>query len=339
MTSLPRRFWFAAVCTLALFVSATAAQAQAIKLLPNDTELIVTVNLQQILKSEVVKANQAILDLVKAKITEKLEEKGVDKHLNKAGFDLYKDLTSITVAIPGGRDSGEGFIVLEGNFDADKIEAAAIEVNKDAGNNLKIIKIANVKAFEVAPKDEKTMYVGILNANTLIACASKADFAEAVARLNGTKSASFKADAIKPLLQTVNNKQSISIVATSNVIEKLSANNPNAGGDQAKVALIVLKQMEGFSAGITIEKNIDFQVGVNTKDKDTASKFAAFSDKFIQDARGKVAKLAAQNEKLEPAVAVLQTLRAAAQGNNLMITGQVTFETLEKLLSNLPLGN
>ena len=331
-----RHFWFASVCVLGLFVSASAVQAQPTKLLPNDTEMIVTVNLQQILSSEVVKANKAIFEFAKGMAAEKLTEKGADKFFKKAGFDPFKDLTSITVAIPGGRDPGEGLIVLEGNFDADKIEAAVT----DAGEKVKVTTIASVKAFEVTAKDDKTVYVGILDAKTMIACVSKADFTEAVGRFKGTKTANFKADTLKSLLPTVNSKQSLSIVATSNLLVRLAENNPNAESVQAKMAIEGLKKIEGFSAGITMQKDIDFKVGVNTKDKETASKFAAFSDKFIQDARGKVAKLADQNEKLAPAVAVLQTIRVSAQGSNLVVTGQVTFETLEKLLSNLPIpGN
>src|SRR5438132_362818 len=107
--------------------------------------------------------------------------KGVDKWLKKADFDLFKDLSSITFAIPGARNPEEGFILLEGNFDAEKIEAAATEASKEAGGGLKVVMIGKVKAFEIAPKDEKTMYVGILNKKTMIACATKADFAEAVA--------------------------------------------------------------------------------------------------------------------------------------------------------------
>jgi hypothetical protein len=337
-----RRFWMAAVCALGVLVSATAAQAQATKLLPNDSELIVTINLQQILKSDVAKVKvlgTTLSEAAKAKIGEILEEKGLEKWLKKADFDLFRDLSSMTIAIPSGRPPEEGFIVLEGKFDADKIEGAALEASKEAGGGLKLVQIAGVKAFEVSPKDEKTMYVGILNKKTMIACASKKDFEEAVARLDGRKSPNLKSEVVKELLGTVSNKQTISIVATSEVLGKLSENNPNAGNPQAKVALDGLKKIDGFSVAITIQKDIDFQVGVNAKDDKTAKEFANISNVGLGIAKAKLTEQAKDNAQLTPVLDVINTIRATTQGSNLLIRGQVSFETLEKLLQNLPGAN
>lgn len=305
-----RRFWMAAVCALGVLVSATAARAQATKLLPNDTELVVTINLKQILKSDVAKANKAIVELAKAKIADTLEEKGVDKWLKKADFDLFRDLSSMTFAVPT-RGLKEAFIVLEGKFDADKadkIEAVALEASKEAGGGLRVIKIAGIKAFEVAPKDEQPMYVGILNNKTMIACATKKDLEVAVARLNGDKSPNFKSDLVKNLLGTVNDKQSISIVATSEILTKLSEDNPNAGNPQAKGALDQLKKMDAFSVAVTIQKDIDFQVGVNAKDDKTAKDFAAASNFGLGMAKAKLGELAKDNAQIAPVLDVVNTV-------------------------------
>ncbi len=332
-----RRLFIAAALGVSLFVGAAAAQAQATKILPADTEMVLTINLKQILGSEVAKSNKLLLDLAKGKIQEQLDEKGVAEHLKKADFDLFRDLTSITVGIPGGRDPKEAFIVLEGNFDAEKIEKTALDASK-ADGSLKVVKIANVKAFEVTPKDEKTMYVGILSEKMMIACTTKADFAEAVARLNGTKAGTFKSEPFKSLLETVNSKQSISFVATSKIVGKLGENNPNADNDQGRMILGVLKQLDGFSVAVTIQKNIDFQVGINAKDAETAQKFAAMANGGLIVAKAKVAEQAKQNEKFVPVVEIVNSLRANAKGPNLVVTGQVTLETLTELLKNLP-GN
>ena len=50
----------------------------------------------------------------------------------------------------------------------------------------------------------------------------RSDFAEAVARLGGSKAGTFKSDSFKSLLETVNNKQSISFAATSKIMGKLA---------------------------------------------------------------------------------------------------------------------
>jgi len=333
-----RRLWIAAACMLATSLATPAVRAQATKILPADTEMVVTVNLQQILGSEIFKSNETLVNLAKAKITEQLDDKEIGKYLKKAGFDIFKDLTSVIVAVPGGRDSDDGVVVLQGKFDADKIEGAVLEAGKQAGTDVKVklVKIAGTSAFEVTPKDEKTIYVSVLDKKTMIACTAKSDFAEAVARFNGTKASTFKDAAFKNLVQTTNNKQSISFVATGKIMNKLAEKNPNAGNDQAKMLMAVLQQVDGFSAAVTIEKNIDFQLGVNAKDAETAQQFAAAANLGLQGVKATVAKQAKQNEKMEPLVDFMNTLKAEAKGPNLIIRGQLTYATLEKLLQNLP---
>jgi hypothetical protein len=332
-----RRLWIAAACMLAL-VAAPAVRAQAMKILPPDTEMVVTVNIQQILNSEVLKANKTLVDLAKAKINEQLDDKEIGKYLKKANFDVFKDLSSVVVAMPGNRDTDDGFIVLTGKFDADKIETAVLEASKEAGADVKVksVKIANTPAWEVTPKDEKTMYVGILDKKTMLACTSKADFAEAVARFNGTKTSTFKDAAFKNLVQTTSAKQSLSFVATGKLLNKLAEKNPNAGNENAKMAMAMLQQVDGFSAAITIEKNIDFQLAMNAKDTDTANQFAAAANIGLQGIKQTVMKQAKMNEKMEPVLDILNTLKAEAKGSNLIIRGQITFATLEKLMQSLP---
>lgn len=333
-----RTGWVSAICTFAILASVSPVQAQQTNLLPPDTELVITINLGQILKSDVVKASKAIIDIAKGKIDEQLDEKGLAKYLKKADFDVFRDLHTITVSVPAERNPEEGFIVIEGSFDAEKIEAAFTEASKDAGGGLKVIMIGSTKAFEVAPKGEKAMYVGVLNKKTLIACSTKKDFTDAVARSGGKGAGKFKSETVTNLLQTVSNKQSISFVATSKVLSKLADNAPE-GAPQAKMAVEAIKQMDGFSAAITIQKDINVQVGLNMKDADTANKTAAGINFAIALFKGKVDDKAKQDEKAKVLADVMNTLKASSTGPNIVIRAQLTFENLGKLLQNLPLPN
>jgi len=337
---LVRRSLLVAVSALAMLVGAASVQAQATKLLPNDTELVFTINLKQILSSEVAKANKALLDFAKQAIEQKLEDNPSSKYLKKANFNFLTDLHSITVAMPVGRDFGEGVIVLEGKFDAEKIEAAATEASQEAGGGLKVIEIANTKAFQVTPKeDEKTIYVGILNKKTMIACTSKADFATAVARLSGSEKSDFKAE-FKSAVSAINSKQSISVAATSAALAKLADKAPEGAGDQARQAAVFLKQLDGFSVAITIQKDIDFQVGVISKDAKQSMDFANLVNLAVGGFRAKVAEKAKDDEKAAAALSVLKSVTATASGSTLMIRGQVSFDTLEKIMQLLPIpGN
>ena len=85
------------------------------------------------------------------------------------------------------------------------------------------------------------------------------------------------------------------------------------------------KKIEGFSTAITIEKNIDFQVGINAKDNKTAKDFANISNLGLGSPKAKVEEQAKQNEKFAPVLDVINSIRATSQGNNLMIRGQISF--------------
>src|ERR1043165_6396420 len=110
-----QRYWIIAASLLSLVLGTSVGQAQPAKLLPNDTELIATINLAQVLKSEAVKTNKEILDGVKAYMTKFLDDKELSKYLKKADVDVFRDLHSMTVAVPGA-GGPRNFVVLEGKL-------------------------------------------------------------------------------------------------------------------------------------------------------------------------------------------------------------------------------
>ena len=343
-----RPFWMVAVGVIGLLSAASAAQAQHTRLLPNDTEMVFSINLQQILKSDVVTKNEFLFGFVKGKIEETLKDKGITKFLEKADFDLFRDLHSITMSVPGGNRDGlklgdkkispqDGFIVITGNFDAEKIAAVAKDLDKEFGG-VKPIKIAHVNAFEIAPKEEKKMYIGILDKSTAIASATKEDFVEAANRHAANKKAAFKSESMRNLLETVNTKQSLSIVATSNIFAKLAENLPEgAQGDKLDKAMDILKQSNGFSAAITIEKDIDFLFGVDAKDKEAAKKLTGEIEGGIAAIKAFVAIQKKRNQDVGPLEDIVNTLKLTTTGNNLVVRGQVSFDLLSEILKSLPI--
>jgi hypothetical protein len=123
------------------------------------------------------------------------------------------------------------------------------------------------------------------------------------------------------------------------MLVKLAEKAPEgAGGDQAKQAMAFLKQMEGFSTAVTIDKDIDFQLGVNTMDNETATKYAGLGNILMGAAKLKVAEQAKKDAKFAAAVEVLNTIQIEAKSSNLLIRGQITFDTLQKIMQNIPMN-
>jgi len=335
---LSRRAWEAAALgALGLLLAAAPARAVDPKLLPNDTEVIITINFRQILGSEVAKSNKDLIDLAKKALDDKLDEGGAKDYLKKLGFDLFKDLDSVTVASPGSKNPESMMIFVEGKIDPEKLADTAAEAIREKGEAIKSVKIGGIQAYQFSPKgDEKPFYAGLVGKNLLVFSGSKDAFGDAVARANGTRQSNLKKD-MKALMQTVNKKQSFSIVATGPALARMAEDAPVPN---AEAGLAALQMVEGISAAVTVEKNITFQVGVNAKDEMTAGDWAKKGNFGLQIARAMAEKKRDEDpDKFGPVADIAKTLKLSNEGNNVLLRGEITFENLGKIIANLPKKN
>jgi hypothetical protein len=325
------RVWLAVVC--ATLATSVAGRAADVKLLPNDTELVLTINFRQILNSELVKSQKEVLDQVKGFVDNALAgEPDAQRYLKAAGFDLFRDLTSVTLAMPPSKDIESGFIIIEGTFDTEKFHGAAKEAAKEYANIVKINKAGDQKVIEVNSPDGKSAYVAMISKNLVVACAEKKRMTAALARIKGKEKGELKKE-IKTLLETTNSKQSVSGVATGQGLSKLLANAP-VPKNQGQVLGPALMGIDGLSLALTIGKDVQFQIGVGTKDAETAKDFAQKAGFALLLAQGVVAQKAQEDAKLQPVVDIMKTLQATAQGSSLIIRGQATLENISKLIKN-----
>lgn len=122
------------VAGMLLAIAAPARAADVDKLLPDDTEYVVSVNVKQIMESPLIKKHA--LEKLRAHIKENSE---VSKILETLNFDPLKDLSSVTTAGQGtGPVDMKAYIIARGNFDVAKFESKAEEVSKNMGDVLKI---------------------------------------------------------------------------------------------------------------------------------------------------------------------------------------------------------
>src|SRR5262245_58516414 len=111
------RFGRVSLGAVALAALAFTASLQAAdpKYFPPDTEIVFSINVKQILGSELLKANKDKLEQLKELIKSQLPGDAVaQKYLEKMGFDPFKDLTSVTIAMPPSKDPDAVFIIVQG---------------------------------------------------------------------------------------------------------------------------------------------------------------------------------------------------------------------------------
>jgi len=325
----------AAALALGLLLAPATARAVDPKLLPNDAEWVFSVNLKQMLESELVKANKENLDQLLEMAKQALRgDGGAEKFFKAAGFDPMKDMSSFSVAGPAGTDPDKLVIIVEGKFNVEKVHAAAEEASKGAGDSIRTSKIGTVKVYEVSVPGEKTVFASLIDNKTLVATASKEGLADAIARSTGTKKSTPKKE-FRDLLETTNPRQSVSFVATGNALSSGIKNAPNIPNpDQVAAAL---GQIDGLSGSLTLGKEMQFELNVAAKDAETAKKMADGANLVIGAVKAMVQKKAEGDPKAQIASDILKTLRITNRGSNLVFRGEMSLDVIERIFKALPM--
>ncbi len=328
-----RSFLNRLACAFVLLVLAMPAAAIEPKYLPPNAEVAITVNLKQILESPLLKDKKDLVDLAKGFIKGKLEESPAKEYLDKAGFDIFRDLHSITVTSDGSKDPSNLFIAIEGKFDPEKLVQVAKDAARDAGDKLKVSKVGNVNIFEITPKeDEKTIYAGLINDSLLVAAPSRDGLNATIARVNGGRAAGIK-PALKKLLETTNSKQSFSIVASGEGLAKMAESAPQQPGGQFGA---MLQSLEGMAFSISLTKDIAFQLAGTATDEESAKNMAKQANAGLTLGKLFVGNKAKEDENFQTAADVINSLKISTQGTNVVLRGVITQENLEKALSLIP---
>jgi len=326
-----------AVLGLAVAFSAAPARAQeSHKYLPSDTELLASFNFRQLLGSELAVSQKDKVEQMKGLLDSIIQgNEEAKQYLEALGFDLFRDFNSVTVAVAASIAPETGLVIVEGKFNPEKFHKTAEQVAGEHGDILKIVRVGEHKVWEVsAPGQDKTLYMSLVNKSTLLAALSKSVLRAALEQ----KEPDLKKE-VRELLKTTSTKQSLSFVATgkalSNAAEKAAEHSNDPKGKQVlEMAGPVLKMISGFSAALTVGKNVDFQIGVGTQDKKTADTLAQQASGLIALGRGLVAQKAKEDPQSATALEIMKTMEASVEGTTVIIRGQIAAAVLEKAMKN-----
>jgi len=319
-----------------LLVLALTARAPAIdpKYLPPHTEAAITVNLKAVLDSELAKNKKDLVQQLRTMILDKLAESPAKPYLDKAGFDVMRDLHAVTIATDGSKEDDSLFIAVEGNFNPDKIVSTARDAAGNEGDAIKVTQVGKATVFEIKKGENKTIYASLVSDSLLIAAPTREGLSATINRVNGGRAATVS-PAMRSLLGTTNSKQAVSVVATGEGIAKGMEKAPGGlakGGNLGFSA----QDLDGFTLSVTVTRDITFQLGITTKDEDSAKKMAAAANFGLLTVRGMIAQKAQEDAKAQPVADIANTLRVTNQGLNVMVRGEVTQENFDRILALIP---
>lgn len=304
----------------ALFALALPLPAAEVdRYLPDDTEVVVVINAKQLLDSPLVKKH--FLEHIRGAVK---SNEDATKILEALGFDPLKDLTSITAALSMIGNDAKGLVIAHGTFDKAKVEAKAEDVAKDKGDVLKIHKEGDRKVYEVKIEGgEKPVFVGVMDATTIVAGPDKQYIVDAFAKGAG-KTAALKKE-IQDLIEKADANQSLWFAATANAFLK----GELSSDDKAKKNL---EKMHSITAGVTADKGVKISFAVSTKSPANAKELAEEIKEGLNQAKGLLALVAEQQKAIAPLVDTVGNLRVNTEGSMITLQTDLGEDLIEKIL-------
>jgi hypothetical protein len=292
------------------------------KLLPNDTESVMAVNLRQIIDSPLVK--KLGLDHAKQALKDQTD---IQKVLDDLGFNVFTDVDNLLVAGCGATEADKDrvLMIVHGKFDIPKFEAKAAEVAEKKKDVVKIHKVtgSDTKLYEVTPEGSpQSFFVAFASKTTVVASPGKDYVLDALDKEAGKRKTELKNKDLKAVLGRVDDKQSMWTVVLGSTVAK----SPLADDPMAKE---IIDRIQDADLGITIDKDIKVQLGITAKTAEDAKKLDENIVDGMDQLRGILALLSQNNKDLKPLLNVLKAVKPSTKGKTITIVIEVPGELLE----------
>ena len=314
--------WSSALVCLALgLASAAPARAADIeKFLPKDTDVVISLNVQQVLESSVVK--KSALDLIKTSLA---TNKEAQEAFTALGLDPLKDFSRISVGL-GIQDPSKpnAIVVIDGRFDVTKInDTLETLVVKDAKKFAKD-KVGDRTIYKITTPDQPVMFFSPIDSKVLVFGTSKDYIATAFEAVKGTRTPEIKKE-LADLLAKADRKSSLTVVAyTKGRLDSLPL--PDASMKK------ILEQIYSLTIDVKLAKDADLEVAVGTESADAAKQMQTMISFGLNFAKEQVKAAFAAQPELAPLGGLVNSLKAAQNEKNVVITGNLDGDSIEKLI-------
>jgi hypothetical protein len=254
------------------------------KYLPNDTDAVVAINVQQILASPLVKTHYAtsLPELFKS-------DDDLQKALKSVGLDPLKDIDQIIFAngeglyrltkgtVNGKVDYGSKggyFCLIKGRFDVAKFKAYGEQLSKLKDSILtKTHKAGTGSVYELDLG--RQLFVGVLD-NTTIAVSSRLEpIVEAMEKATGKRKTTLKYKELTPALAKLDGKKSIGIAVIGNAAFSVSPKVVNGKIVEVPIKDVISEDgIDGITGSIQVTDGIIGDVVVTARGANAAKDVA-----------------------------------------------------------------
>lgn len=333
-----RRFF--SCLLVALVASAVSVRAAEVDpLLPKETEQVYQINIKQVVDSDVFKKNFL------GRVQKEMQKEEVKRQFELFGVDPLKDVEKATVGIWGKDPRNiQTLIVLRGKFDGEKLfegvqehatrtpDRVSLEDVEDGGEKWKLVKVTMDK--------ERSMYVSLANATTLVAGMDAKQVAASLTAAKKNERPKLSKE-LTALVLRQDDKASLyycSVVEGRMELDKIPENafDPlKAFGIDGEVLKKQLGTMSTIAFAVRLGKEVGVSVTAGMKDDDSAEEFGGQSStlsKLIDTGKTFLPLTAGSQPKMKAVIDdLVKTTATKAKGKDVIVTLSVTAAAIEAM--------
>jgi hypothetical protein len=300
-------------CLLVLAASLPARAADTDKYLPDRTQGVVTIHVKQILESPLLKEytaamKKAFKDINLGQVA-----------LELLGFDPFRDVERIVIAISGNPDNDQVVILIQGPFDNAKVQAA---VDRAAGDDKSAITKQKVNDQTVIAvkleTDGATVYLGMLERGILVVSADWDSVVEAMEKESGRRKSQVRKD-LQALLAKADSRHAVSVASLSGPL--------NVGGLLGNV----IGNLRNVTGGIVLGDDIKVEIALSASDPASAKRTASTLEDSLNQAKAVVAVLVTQKKEFSPLADLVNGVKVAAKDNDVAFRLTINKELLDSV--------
>ena len=299
----------------ALLATGPLRSADVDPYLPNDSEIVISVNVTQLLESQLGKKYLA------SAFEQMLKDNAqAQSGLKEIGLDPLRDFSRVTLATTAATPDN-GSIVINGKFNRGKIEEVAAKFAADQKDEIKIHKSGSQTIYEMIDQNQKSTFLAFVTDSTLFMAPAKEQVSDALAK---SKVGAPKKE-LAALIAKADAKQSMWLAALPTVTATIGNFIPP---DQ-KAAV---DNIEGILGVLKISGDAKLELSLVSKDATSAGLLQKTLNDFVNLGKLFLPSAAKDKPELLAAVDLLNTVRVATKMTTVTLSAEMTGSQIEKMV-------
>lgn len=290
------------------------------KYFPKETDVVISLNVRQVLDSPLVKKHA--LELIKTSLA---GNKEAQQALTALGLDPLTDFGRVSVGLSIEDVSHpKAIILIEGKFDPRKMQDAMEMLSKKDSKQFTTEKVNGKSAYKIAtPEMPAPLFAAQVDPSLIVLATSKDYVAIAFEAAQGTHRPEIK-KALSDLIGKSDGKSSLTIAA----LMKGKLDTIPFPDDIKKV----IDQIQTLSADLKVGNDVNLVLSLDTEDAEAAKQLQMVIAGGLDLAKIQAKVASSQQPELQSLVEFVSSMKALQKEKSVVITGNLTGETIDKLI-------